>query len=46
MTGEKLFHMYVSAGLCTSTIYIWDELSVPMQTRWNLLAKHLVMEIK
>jgi hypothetical protein len=41
MTGRELFRKYVLAGLCTNTVYLWDDLSPVMQERWNLLATQL-----
>ena len=38
LDGRKLFNMYVSRGLCSSWTYVWEELSAPMQQRWNALA--------
>lgn len=46
MTGQKLFRMYVQAGLCSSMVYEWDKLSLAMQTRWNMLAAKLELKGK
>lgn len=46
LTGESLFHMYVSMGLCISIVYQWRELSPSMQGRWERLAEQLVEQLK
>lgn len=40
MTGEQLFKLYVSHGLC-ATEYRWEMLSNAMQARWAQLAATL-----
>lgn len=41
MTGQQLFHKFVSAYLCTYGTPYWDNLSPTQQKNWNHLAKEL-----
>jgi hypothetical protein len=38
LSGEDLFDMYVSIGLCTVATYEWEKLSPALQGRWDRLA--------
>lgn len=41
LSGEDLFGMYVSIGLCTVVTYEWEKLSPSLQGRWDRLAFNL-----
>lgn len=38
MNGKQLFEMYVACGLCTGSVYKWDDLLDSWKAKWERMA--------
>lgn len=41
MTGEQLFNLFVDCKLCHDIEYLWSQLSVERQRRWDDMANQI-----